>query len=297
MVGTLPSIRSASHPGPRFAAVDTAPSPTPSAVHDGVLLDGRAVIVTGAASGIGRALALAAAGAGAARIVCADRDEAGARATASAIGPVASAHGCDLGVEAEVAELVGIATEPGPIDVCFANAGIGLGIGPETPDADWDLIWRVNVMQSVWLARHLVDGWLAAGSGLLVVTASAAGLLTQIGSAPYAVTKHGAVAFAEWFEVTYGDRGVHAACLCPMGVNTPLLNSGGPENTGAETVRAAGVVLEPEQVAAEVLATIARGGFLVLPHPEVAELERRRTADRERWLNGMKRLQRRVVGG
>src|SRR5262249_18475911 len=156
----------------------------------------------------------------------------------------------------------------GPIDLFFANAGIGPGTDLETPDADWDLAFAVNVKAHYYAARHLVPGWLARGDGYFCSTASAARLLTQIGSLPYSVPKHAAVAFAEWLSVTYGGRGLKVSCLCPMGVNTNLLNELA-EGPTAEVVRAAGIVLEPDAVAEVVVAGIAEERFLILPHPEV----------------------------
>ena len=150
-------------------------------------------------------------------------------------------------------------------------------------------------------ARHLLPGWLERGSGYWLGTASAAGLLTQIGSAPYSVTKHAAVAFAEWLSVTYGDRGIRASCLCPMGVNTAMLQAGlaleGEEGLGTRVVAATGDVLEPEDVADAVVDALREERFLVLPHPEVLEFFRRKGADYDRWLAGMRRLQAHVAGG
>jgi len=207
---------------------------------------------------------------------------------------------CDVSEDRDVAKLVEATDRRfGPVDLFCANAGIGVGVGPETPDADWDRIWRVNVMAHVFAARHLLPQWLARGEGYFVATASAAGLLTQIGSAPYAVTKHAAVAFAEWLSVTYGDQGVRVSCLCPQGVNTAMLNASAPGSAaavGADTVRLAGVVLEPEVVAQAVLDAVRDERFLILPHPEVLTYWQRKTADYDRWLAGMRRFQARVMG-
>jgi NAD(P)-dependent dehydrogenase (short-subunit alcohol dehydrogenase family) len=157
------------------------------------------------------------------------------------------------------------------------------------------------VRAHILAARKLVPGWVERGEGYWLTTASAAGLLTQIGSAPYSVTKHAAVAFAEWLSVTYGDRGLGVSCLCPMGVNTAMLNagldSGGDEGLGTRVVAAAGDVLEPEDVAGAVVEALREERFLVLPHPEVLEFFRRKGADYDRWLKGMRRLQATVAGG
>ena len=262
----------------------------------------RVVVITGGGGGIGGALARRFHSAGARGVVVADL--ANAEPVAAALNSQrqgsALAVTCDISQDQEVAALVEQADRRfGPIDIFCANAGIGVGIGPETPDADWDRIWRINVMAHVLAARHLLPHWLARGEGYFVATASAAGLLTQIGSAPYAVTKHAAVAFAEWLAVTYGDQGVRVSCLCPQGVNTAMLSggaSGSSASIGADTVRLAGAVLEPDTVAQAVLEAVNDERFLILPHPEVLTYWRRNTADYDRWLAGMRRLQARVLG-
>jgi NAD(P)-dependent dehydrogenase (short-subunit alcohol dehydrogenase family) len=265
-----------------------------------VEINGKVVVVTGAASGIGRALARRFAADGAAGVVIADVNADGAAAVEADIagsGGTAISVPTNVAVEAEVIGLVERAEATyGPIDLFCANAGIGVGSGPETPDDDWDRIWRVNTMAHVYAARALLPGWLARGDGYFLSTASAAGLLTQIGSAPYAVTKHAAVAFAEWLSVTYGDQGVKVSCLCPQGVRTEMLRNAavGVRALGAAAVRAGGSVLEPEDVADAVVRTIAAEEFLVLPHPEVLTYWRRKTDDYDRWLRGMRRLQARV---
>jgi NAD(P)-dependent dehydrogenase (short-subunit alcohol dehydrogenase family) len=263
-------------------------------------LRGKTTVVTGAASGIGRALAVRFADEGAAAVVVADLNEPGAEAVAEQIEAhhpgVAMAVACNVGNDESVAALIEAAeATAGPVDLFFANAGIGLGTDLETPDADWDLAFAVNVKAHYYAARRLVPGWIARGDGYFCSTASAAGILTQIGSLPYSVTKHAAVAFAEWLSVTYGGRGLKVSCLCPMGVNTNLLNELA-EGPTAEVVRAAGEVLEPEAVAEAVVAGIAEERFLILPHPEVLTFFQRKTSDYDRWINGMRRLQTRVLG-
>src|SRR3954447_14429452 len=180
---------------------------------------GKVCVVTGGASGIGRALALRFSEHGAAGGVGADLDGGGAQAVARAIGERATGMACDVADAAQVDALVS-ATEDhfGPVDLFAANAGVAIGTDPMSPDAEWDLALAVNVRSHVLAARRLLPGWLQRGSGWVLSAASAAGLLTQIGSAPYAVSKHAAVAFAEWLAVTYGDRGIGVSCLCPMGV-------------------------------------------------------------------------------
>ena len=247
------------------------------------------VVVTGGASGIGRALCLRFARENAHHIVVVDRDE---RVDDVAREVGGTARRADVGVEAEVDRLVrDTLSEHGAIDLFCSNAGIGGGSGGlDTIDADWQRIWHVNVMAHIYAARAVVPSMLAAGSGYLLQTASAAGLLTQIGSAPYAVTKHAAVAFAEWLAVTYGDQGLKVSCLCPQGVRTPMLDA------ASEAVRdlLGDTAIEPDAVADAVINGLADERFLILPHPEVGEYFRRKADDYDRWIRGMRRLQRRI---
>jgi NADP-dependent 3-hydroxy acid dehydrogenase YdfG len=248
-----------------------------------------AVVVTGAASGIGRALAERFAAEGARRVVVADLDGEGAERVAAALGDAC------VGVRADVtdpdhAEAL-IDAAGGAVDLFCANAGIAVGDELGDP-ADWALALDVNVNAHITAARALLPGWLERGHGYFLATASAAGLLTQIGSAPYAVTKHAAVAFAEWLSITYGERGVRASVLCPMGVQTPLLEDRG---AAGDVVRAAGAVLAPRDVAQTVVEALRDERFLVLPHPEVLEFFRHKGSDYDRWLGGMRRLRRQVL--
>ncbi|HEU4656205.1 MAG TPA: SDR family oxidoreductase [Capillimicrobium sp.] len=246
------------------------------------------VVVTGAASGIGRAMARRFAAEGARGVVVADLDGDGASAVADAIGPRAVGVRCDVTAEDHAERLVAVAEEAfGPVDLYCANAGVAVGEEMGTPE-DLGRAMAVNVGAHVLAARALLPGWLERGRGYFLSTASAAGVLTQIGSMPYAVSKHAAVAFAEWLSVTYGDRGIGVSCLCPMGVRTPLLEQSG---TAADVVVAAGDVLDPDAVAEVVVQTLRAERFLVLPHPEVAEFLRRKADDPDRWLAGMRRLQ------
>jgi NAD(P)-dependent dehydrogenase (short-subunit alcohol dehydrogenase family) len=263
-------------------------------------LAGKVVVVTGAASGIGRALAHRFAEEGATGVVVADLDGEGAERVAAEIGAQASAFQADVGDERQTVALVDAAEERfGPVDVFAANAGIGGGVMMES---GFEEALAVNTMAHVYAARRLVPGWVERGSGYFLSTASAAGLLTQIGSAPYSVSKHAAVAFAEWLSVTYGDAGVRVSCLCPMGVNTPLLDAGagsGSEvgETATNVVKAAGAVLEPEEVADVVVEAMRAERFLVLPHPEVLTYFRHKGSNYDRWLAGMRRLQAAIAGG
>lgn len=267
-------------------------------------LQDKVVVVTGGASGIGRALARRFHAGGARAVVVADRDGAGAEAVAA--GLIATRPGSalgvatDVGVDAQVRALISTTEAAfGPIDLFCANAGVGAGTDLESSDDDWRVSMDVNLYAHLYAARALVPGWLERGEGYFLATASAAGLLTQIGSVTYAVSKHAAVSFAEWLSVTYGDRGLRVSCLCPMGVNTPMLNAPpgtGIDNLGSDVVKAAGDVLEPEQVAEIVAQGIADERFLILPHPEVLTFLQRKTSNYDRWLAGMRRLQARVGG-
>jgi NAD(P)-dependent dehydrogenase (short-subunit alcohol dehydrogenase family) len=263
--------------------------------------NGRHVVVTGAANGIGRALAQRFHGEGA-RVVAADRDADALTAVVDQLNAArpgeAVAVAVDLGTEGGNQQLVATAEDTfGAIDLFFANAGVAVGTDLTTSEADWELAFNINVHAHRWAAKYLLPGWLARGEGYFCSTASAAGLLSQIGSAPYSLTKHGAVAFAEWMSITYGDRGVRVSCLCPQGVNTNMLNQD-PLNSGGggDVVRAAGAVLEPDDVAEVAVGVIRAETFLILPHPEVLTYLQRKTGDYDRWLSGMRKLQARIVG-
>ena len=258
-------------------------------------LDGRTVLVTGAAGGIGRALALRCAAEGA-RVAATDVQAEPLRAVGNELGVGHVALPADITDDRALGSLIErVEAELGPIEVFFANAGVAIGTDPiETPDEVWDLAMAVNVRAHVSAARRLLPGWLAHGEGYFVVTASAAGLLTQIGSAPYAVSKHAAVGFAEWLAVTYGERGIRVSCLCPMGVRTAMTQG---DELAHRVVRGAGTLLEPEEVAEFVVAAIDHEQFLILPHPEVLTFFQRKALDNERWLAGMRRLQARTESG
>lgn len=252
---------------------------------------GAVIVITGGGSGIGRALARRFAAADARGIVLADRNGDTARRVAEEIGERALALACDAADEAQLqAVLAAARTTFGPVDLFCANAGVAVGEGLGTPD-EWHAAMSVNVEAHVVAARLLLDEWLARGSGYFLATASAAGLLSQIGSAPYAVTKHAAVGFAEWLALTYGERGIKVSCLCPMGVRTPMLEGEHTIGVGMTAVAASGAMLEPDSVADVVLEGLRAERFLILPHPEVAEFFRRKAADYDRWLAGMSRFQ------
>ena len=250
-------------------------------------IDGKVVVVTGGASGIGAALCRRFAKEGARGVVVADRDGAGAAKIAEEISGIAVPT--DVSVEADIQRLVARAIERfGPVDLFCSNAGIAIDGGFEVPDTEWRRIMDINFMAHVYAARAVVPSMIERGGGYLLTTASAAGLLTQVGSAPYAVTKHAVVAFAEWLSITYGDQGIRVSCLCPQGVRTGMLN----EKSGPAFLLVG--MIEPEQVADRVIEGIAAEQFLILPHPEVKEYMQRKTGDYDRWLRGMRRLQEKI---
>jgi NAD(P)-dependent dehydrogenase (short-subunit alcohol dehydrogenase family) len=253
----------------------------------------RVCIVTGGASGIGRALCLRFAAEGAKAVVVVDRDATGAAATAAAIGPHGVARQADVTVEADIVTVVDrTEAELGPVDLFASNAGILSGLGIEAPDTAWDLTWSVNLMAHVYAARTLIPRMQARGGGYLLNTASAAGLLSQPGDAPYSVTKHAAVALAEWLAITYADSGIKVSCLCPMAVATPMIGVSGDDAALTAGARAAAVrgILSADEVADAVVEGLRDERFLILPHPEVAAFELRRASDHDRWLAGMRRL-------
>jgi NAD(P)-dependent dehydrogenase (short-subunit alcohol dehydrogenase family) len=258
-------------------------------------LQGKVALVTGGAHGIGRALCERFVAEGASGVAVVDRDATAAAELASTIGHDAIGLAADVGREADVVAAVQ-ATEArfGPIDLMVSNAGIGTMAGIEAPDEAWQGSWDVNVMAHVYAARAVVPAMVARGEGYLLSTASAAGLLTNIGDAPYSVTKHAAVALAEWLAITYGDEGIRVSCLCPQGVNTDLLRAASASAAGGVVLTQG--VIEPDAVADAVIAGLADERFLILPHPEVHDFVQRKAADHDRWIGGMRKLQRRVRG-
>jgi len=256
-------------------------------------LSGKVVVVTGAASGIGRGLAERFAAEGARMVVVADMNGEVAEEVAAGIGGTAVGMELDVSHEQAVADLVHDTEERyGPIDLFASNAGIAVFGGEDVANDRWDRIWHVNVMAHVFAARHVLPSMLARGEGYILNTASAAGLLTQIGSAPYAVTKHAAVAFAEWLSVTYGDQGIKVSVLCPQAVRTGMTR-----NIPGGGVAGVDGMIEPADVAQTVLEGLRDERFLILPHPSVLEYFQRKAGDYDRWLNGMRRLAARFPRG
>jgi NAD(P)-dependent dehydrogenase (short-subunit alcohol dehydrogenase family) len=268
----------------------------------------RICVVTGGASGIGQALCKRFALEGARTVVVVDKDADSALATADALGSRGTALTADVTVEADIEAVVErTEAEIGPIDLFASNAGVlGFG-GIEAPDTVWESVWSVNVLAHLYAARAMVPLMLERGGGYLLSTASAAGLLSQPGDAPYSVTKHAAVALAEWLAITYGDSGIKVSCVCPMAVDTAMLRGGagsaaevsvepGGPRPEAQAAAVTGI-LSPDRVADSVVAGIRDERFLILPHPAVATYEQRRAADRDRWLAGMRRLSAALASG
>lgn len=250
----------------------------------------RHVVLTGAASGIGRGLAYRFAAERPRALVLSDVNAEALEAVAGELG--AHAIRADVSTAAGVSGLIEQAEErSGPIEVFFSNAGVpGPQGGPEGSDEEWQLTWQINVMAHVWAARALLPGMVDRGEGCLLSTASAAGLLTQVSAAAYSVTKHAAVAFAEWVSINYHDAGIRVSCLCPQAVNTPMLDAAIEHDPVGSVPLLAGGVLEPAEVAEAVVAAIREERFLILPHPAVGEYLALKGAQPDRWLAGMRKL-------
>lgn len=244
---------------------------------------GKVIVVTGAASGIGRALAIRFAEEGAKVVVSADRDEAGAKETAQISN--GAAFTVDVSKEGEISQLIEtVEQEHGPIDLFFSNAGISMRGGVETPNEEWQKIWDINVMSHVWAARYMIPRMVSRGGGYICSTASAAGLLSAIGSAPYAVTKHAAVSLAEWIAITHGHQGIVSSVLCPMYVRTPMTKG---LESGVASING---MMEVEEVASACVAAIEKEEFLILPHAETLDYVRNKTADYDAWIGHMSDL-------
>jgi NAD(P)-dependent dehydrogenase (short-subunit alcohol dehydrogenase family) len=254
-------------------------------------LNGRVAVITGAGRGIGAAIARRIAAEGATVLVT-DVDERAAAAVAAEIG--GSSRRVDVSSEAENVAMVRAAEEEhGRVDLLCCNAGVPTGGGVDADPVDWQLAWDVNVMAHVHAVRAALPGMLERGEGYLLHTASAAGLLTNIGAAPYSVTKHAVVALAEWLSVTHGEAGIRVSCLCPQFVETAMLDDFAAVVSDQEWVR--DIAVTPEVVAEAVAEGIADERFLILPHPEVAGYFQYKATEYDRWLAGMRRLQRRLL--
>jgi NAD(P)-dependent dehydrogenase (short-subunit alcohol dehydrogenase family) len=250
-------------------------------------IKGKVAVVTGAASGIGRATARRFAAEGARAVVLADLDLAKTQAVAKEFGGLAVA--CDVSVERDIQALVSATKKAyGQIDIFFSNAGIlGREGGFDLEDDLWEKMWKIHTMAHVWAARAVVPEMMSRGEGYFLTTASAAGLLNIIESAPYGVTKHAAVAFAEWMRITYGRQGLRVSCLCPQAVSTGMVTGDGG-SAGLDGI------LSPEQVAEVIVNTMREEGFLILPHPEVASYFKAKANDYDRWIGGMQKMRAKI---
>jgi NAD(P)-dependent dehydrogenase (short-subunit alcohol dehydrogenase family) len=255
-------------------------------------LSDRSIVITGAGSGIGQALAERFAREGPRALILADINEQSVEAVAASLGDVATAVRTDVGAEDEIRALVARARElGGPIDLFCSNAGVARPEGGplEATEQDWDRAWRVNAMAHVWAARAVLPEMLDRGEGYLLSTASAAGVLTQVGALVYSVTKHAAVALAEWLTITYGEAGIKVSCICPLGVRTPMLDVALEEELGGAALRR-DELLEPADVAEAAVAGIREERLLIFPHPQVSKYMQYKATDNERWLAGMRRM-------
>lgn len=263
---------------------------------------GQSVIVTGAASGIGASLARAFADAGARAVGLIDRDSIGLEQVAQSIsakGVSTSIRVVDVTEESSLVHAIySLDDDLNGVSVMCSNAGVAYGGGVEAADTSWELSWSIHVMAHVWAARALIPRMSARGGGHFLTTASAAGLLTNLGAAPYAVTKHAAVALAEWMAITYRDHGIRVSCLCPQGVRTKMLFPEGPsadsDAMSQAAVLASGEVMEPDDVAAFTIDAMREDRFLILPHPQVHRYLVAKATDTESWLDAMAKMNRRL---
>jgi NAD(P)-dependent dehydrogenase (short-subunit alcohol dehydrogenase family) len=264
-----------------------------------VELRDRTIVITGAGSGIGRAAAERFAAEAPRALILADINQEAVETVAESLGEVATAVRSDVGQEEDIRALVERAREVGgQVDVVYSNAGIpGPDGGPiEAGDEEWDRAWRINVMAHVWAARAALPEMLERGEGYLVSTASAAGILTQVGALVYSVTKHAAVSIAEWLSITYGERGIKVSCVCPLGVRTPMLDTALEDSVGGAALMR-DELLEPSDVADAVVAGLREERLLIFPHPQVAQYFAYKAGDNERWLAGMRRMVRQAREG
>ena len=249
------------------------------------------IVVTGAASGIGRALVVRFKAEGAKQIVAVDLNLVGAQETAAMVGCLAMS--ADVSVEADIQRVIeDTESQVGPIDLFCSNAGVGMGENLNSPNNQWQISWDINVMSHVYAARHLVPRMVARGGGYFLNTSSAAGLLNQIGSAAYGVTKHAAVGFGEWLAIHHQHEGIKVSMLCPQAVRTPMTDN----DNEATAAAASNGMIEPEELAEAVIEGLKAESFVILPHPIVLEYMRNKTTNYDRWIGGMNKLMRRITG-
>lgn len=258
----------------------------------------KVTVITGAGSGIGRSLAHAFAVEGAKVVICVDLNARNAEETASALSVTSRGVGVDVADEKAIEALVAeVEAEHGGIDVFVSNAGYGLRGGLDIPTDEWERMMAVHCWSHLSAARAVVPGMIERGGGYILNTASAAGLLTQIDSGPYAVSKHAAVGFAEWLFINHGDQGIGVSVLCPQAVRTGILASFDGDDAESEGRQAAGDgILDPDDVARDCVDAMREERFLVLPHPEVSTYFQRKATDYDRWLRGMRRFRARLFG-
>ena len=254
-------------------------------------LKNKIVVITGAGSGIGRALAVRFHAQGAKQIICADINIDNAQQTADMIGGVAMV--ADVSREQDTARIIeDTETSIGPIDLFCCNAGVGLGQSIDSPNTEWQAIWDINVMSHVYAARHLVPRMVKRGGGYFLNTSSAAGLLNQIGGAAYGVTKHAAVGFGEWLAIHHQHEGIGVSMLCPQAVRTAMT----AVDNDAVAAAANNGMIEPEELAETVVEELRKESFLILPHPIVKEYMQNKTSNYDRWISGMNKLMRKLTG-
>ena len=254
-------------------------------------VNGKIIVVTGAGSGIGRALVEKFVAEGARQVVAVDINSGNAQQTANDYDCVAMT--ADVSRDEDIKRVVEeTESSIGLIDLFCSNAGVGMGLSEQSPDREWQMSWDINVMSHVYAARHLVPRMIERGGGYFLNTASAAGLLNQVGGAAYGVSKHAAVGFGEWLALTYAHQGIKVSMLCPQAVRTAMTASDDSAGAGQAATRAAAGdgMMEPEQLADIVIDGLEKESFLILPHPEVETYMQRKTGDYDRWIKGMNRL-------
>jgi len=254
-------------------------------------LQDKIIVITGAASGIGKALAIRFKAEGAKQIVAVDINIDGAQATADLIGGVAMS--ADVSNEDDIVRVIeDTEAQIGPIDLFCSNAGVGMAESLDSSNREWQMSWDINVMSHLYAARHLVPRMVARGSGYFLNTSSAAGLLNQIGGAAYGVTKHAAVGFAEWLAIHHQHQGIKVSLLCPQAVRTPMTEN----DNDATAAAASNGMIEPEELAESVVEGLRNESFVILPHPVVLDYMRNKTANYDRWIGGMNKLMRKITG-
>ena len=254
-------------------------------------LKNKIIVITGAGSGIGRALAVRFHAEGAKAVVSVDINFENAQETAAMVG--GAAMSADVAKEEDILRVIE-ATEAdiGPINLFCSNAGVGMGEDLTSPNSEWQMIWDINVMSHVYAARHLVPRMVARGGGYLMNTSSAAGLLNQIGGAAYGVTKHAAVGFGEWVAIHHQHEGIKVSMLCPQAVRTPMTEVANDATAAA----ASNGMIEPAELAETVVEELRKESFIILPHPIVLEYMRNKTTNYDRWIGGMNKLMRKITG-